>query len=56
MQVLFVVAILLTIALVVWARRVWRRHDEESIYEPDSRSESHKKDPFFQEHFGDHLH
>lgn len=52
MVYLFLTGILLfVVALVVWARWVWRRHEEEAIYDTDSRSESHKKDPFFLSRF-----
>lgn len=34
----------LTVALVVWGRHVWRRHEEEALYEPGPESRSHAKD------------
>lgn len=49
----FVVA---AIALVMWGRHVWQKHEAESIYENDPRSESHKQDPFFQSTAGDGFH
>lgn len=35
---------------------VWQKHEEETIYEADRRSESHKTDPFFQERLGEGFH
>jgi hypothetical protein len=48
-------AVFLTV-LLVWARRAWRKYEEENIYEPDPRSEAHKRDPFMQERIGDVMH
>jgi len=52
----FAAILLLVVALVMWGRWVHRKHESESIYEPAKGSDAHKRDPFFQENFGDRLH
>lgn len=44
------------IALTMWGRHVWKKHEAESLYEPGPASESHKRDPFFQSSAGDGFH
>ena len=45
--------ILLTIGLVSWGRWVWRRHEDEALYEPGDESRSHAKDPGYLSNISD---
>lgn len=54
--VLLVAALVLVGALIVGGRWAWRKHEEEAIYERSGESESHKRDPFFQERLSDFFH
>lgn len=53
---LFLAVIAFAVLLVLWGRRVFRKHEEESIYEPGSGSDSHTRDPAFLEKMGDGFH
>lgn len=53
---LFLAVIALAVLLVLWGRRVFRRYEQESIYEPRPGSDSHIRDPAFLEKIGDGFH
>lgn len=42
-----------TVALVLWGRWVWRRHEAEALYEPGEALGSHGKDPGYLSHMSD---
>lgn len=53
---LFVAVIAFSVLLVLWGRRVFRKHEDESIYGDSSGTDSHTRDPAFLEKLGDGFH
>ncbi|MBW3594055.1 MAG: hypothetical protein KY391_00645 [Actinobacteria bacterium] len=54
--IIYLAVVALAIGLVLWGRAVWRKHEQENLYEPTPESESHAKDPFYVETMGEGFH